>query len=97
MAVALMPLKLAITESVESPKFVPVIVIAFPAEPEAGDTSVMLGVAQTLNVTSLLVTPFTVMVTGPLVAPLGTVTKTCVSLHITGVAVTPLNKTVLDP
>jgi hypothetical protein len=96
-AVALTPLKLAMTESYESPKFVPVIVIAFPAEPEPGDTPVTLGVAKMLNVTPLLTVPFTVMVTGPLVAPLGTVTKTWVSLQLVAVALTPLKETVLEP
>ena len=50
-----------------------------------------------MNVTPLLATPPTVTVTFPVVAPLGTVATMLVADHDVGVAVTPLNVTVLVP
>src|SRR5271166_2564746 len=49
----------------------------------------------TVNVTPLLVIPSSVSVTGPLVAFVGTVTVTAVSLHVLTFAVVPLNLTML--
>src|SRR5437870_6416354 len=57
----------------------------------------MLGVANTVNVTPLLATPLTVTTTLPVVAPAGTGTTRLVADQLVGVAVVPLNFTVLVP
>src|SRR5688572_16113809 len=77
------------------PKFVPVIRTDALTAPLAGDSNVIFGT--TVNVTPLLASPPPVTVTGPVVAPLGTGTVMLVSLQSVGVAVTPLNETVLVP
>ena len=51
----------------------------------------------TVNETPLLAVPPTVTTTFPVVAPLGTGAKIEVALQLVGVAVVPLNLTVLDP
>jgi hypothetical protein len=50
-----------------------VIVIAVPTPPEVGERLVTFGGGITVNVTPLLVMPFAVTVTGPVVAPVGTI------------------------
>src|SRR5277367_4408209 len=58
----------------------------------------MLGPADvTLKFTPLLATPPIVTTTLPVVAPVGTVTAILVALQLVGVAVVPLNFTVLVP
>src|SRR5438093_12364822 len=57
----------------------------------------MLGVGNTVNVTPLLATPLTVTTTLPVVAPAGTGTTRLVADQLVGVAVVPLNFTVLVP
>jgi hypothetical protein len=57
----------------------------------------MLGVGVTVNETPLLATPLTVTTTFPVVAPVGTGALIEVELQLLGVAVVPLNFTVLVP
>jgi len=80
-----------------APKFVPVIVTEVPNGPEAGLILLMLGVGMTVKFTPLLVTPPTVTTTGPVVAPVGTVTTMLVELQVDTAAVVPLKVTVLVP
>ena len=69
-----------------------------PVGPDEGDRLVIVGAeALTVNERLLLATPPTVTTTGPVVAPPGTGTTTLVALQLVGVAVVPLNLTVLVP
>jgi hypothetical protein len=56
-----------------------------------------LGMVETVNVTPLLASPFTVTTTFPVVAPLGTGATIEVALQLVGVAAVPLKVTVLLP
>src|SRR5207249_1298072 len=80
-----------------APKLVPVIVMDAPTAPLVGDRLVMLGVDNTVNATPLLATPLTVTTTLPVVAPAGTGATMLVADQHVGVAVVPLNFTVLVP
>src|SRR5260370_14068132 len=95
--VTVTPLNFTILESRLVPKFVPVMVIGVPTAPELCERLVTLGVASTLNSTPLLAAPLTVATMLPLVAPLGTGTTISLLFQLVGVAVTPLNVTVLLP
>src|SRR5678815_3030633 len=95
--VAVVPLNVTVLVPCVAPKFVPVIVTEVPTGPEVGDRLVMLGVAPTVKVTPFEATPPTVTTTLPVVAPLGTGTAIDVALQLVGVAVVPLNVTVLVP
>jgi hypothetical protein len=79
------------------PKFVPAIVTTAPTGPELGVRLVMLGVGRTVKLTPLLATPFTVTTMLPVVAPAGTGTLMEALAQVVGVAVVPLNVTVLVP
>jgi hypothetical protein len=79
------------------PKLVPVIVTEVPTGPDVVDRLVMLGTGTTVKFTPLLATPPTVKTTLPVVAPEGTGTTIFVALQLVGVAVVPLNLTVLVP
>src|SRR5437870_11937104 len=57
----------------------------------------MLGVGSTVNAAPLLATPLTVTTTLPVVAPAGTGATMLVADQLVGVAVVPLNFTVLVP
>jgi hypothetical protein len=74
---------------------VPVIVTAEPTTPDVGESAVIVG--GTVNDAALLSSPATVTTTGPVVAPAGTGTAMLVALQLVGVAVVPLNRTVLVP
>jgi hypothetical protein len=76
------------------PKFSPEIVTDAPTAPVVGDTLLMDGA--TVKSTPLLAVP-TVTTTLPVVAPLGTGATIDVALQLVGVAVVPLNFTVLLP
>jgi hypothetical protein len=80
-----------------APKLVPVIVTDAPTAPVVGDKLVILGAAATVNDLPLLATPLTVTTTFPVVAPVGTGATIDVALQLVGVAVVPLNFTVLLP
>ena len=75
-----------------APKFVPVIVTEVPTGPEVGFKLVMVAVTTKI---ALLEAPPTVTTMFPVAAPTGTGTLMLVSLQLVGVAVTPLNVTVL--
>lgn len=93
--VAGVPLKVTVLVSCVVSKFEPAIVTAVPAGPEAGVRLEITG--GTVKRIPLLVWPPTVTITFPLVAPAGTVTVMLVADHAVGVAVVPLNLTVLVP
>jgi hypothetical protein len=93
--VAAVPLNVTVLEPWGEPKPVPVIVTEAPTAPDDTESTVMLGGAVRVNVDPLLATPLTVTTTGPLVAPLGTVTPINPAAQLVGVAETPLNVTVL--
>jgi hypothetical protein len=97
--VAVVPLNLTVLLPWDEPKFAPAIVTEAPTAPVVGERLVMLGAASTVKLFPLLATPDTVTTTLPVVAPLGTETVMLVALqHVPqGVAVVPLNFTVLDP
>lgn len=96
--VAAVPLNVTVLVPCVDPKFVPVIVTDVPTGPDVGDKLVMLGpLVVTVNETPLLARLLTVTITLPVVAPLGTGTTIEVALQLVGVAVVPLNFTVLVP
>lgn len=73
------------------------IVTKTPAEPDMGDALVIEGVGLTVKLTPLLSSPSTVSTTLPVVAPVGTRALIWVLFQFVGVAVTPLNVSVLLP
>ncbi len=76
----------------------PAMVTEAPTSPDVGLRVVMLGGGTvTLNVTPLLAVPPTVTKTLPVLAPVGTGTAMLVAFQLVGVAVAPLNVTVLVP
>jgi hypothetical protein len=97
--VAVTPLNFTVLVPCVAPKFVPAIVTEVPTGPEAGFRLVMLGGGGvvTVKVVPLLATPPTVTITFPVAAPGGTGATMLVALQLAGVAVTPLNFTVLVP
>jgi hypothetical protein len=96
-AVAVAPLNATVLVPWVDPKFVPVIVTDTPVPPDRGDRLVMLGIGSTVKLAPLLATPPTVTMTFPVVAATGTGTTMLASFQLVGVAVTPLNATVLVP
>src|SRR5215471_17419278 len=95
--VAVVPLNATVLEPCVAPKFVPVTVTDVATGPLVGDKLVMLGAAMTEKLTPLLARPPTVTTTLPVVAPAGTGTRMLVTDQLVGVAVVPLNLTVLVP
>jgi len=95
--VVAVPLNVTVLVPWVAPKLVPVIVTDAPTAPLVGASDVMLGAANTVNATPLLATPLTVTTTFPVVAPPGTGTAMLVADQLVGVAVVPLNFTVLVP
>src|SRR6266481_2190341 len=96
--VAVIPLNVAVLVPCVAPKFAPLIVTEVPTNPEVGLKLVMLGPGTvTVKFMPLLATPPTLTTTFPVVAPAGTSTTTLVALQLVGVAVIPLNFTVLVP
>jgi hypothetical protein len=96
--VAVVPLNLTVLLPCVAPKFVPVMVTGVPTNPDVGFRLVMLGAGTvTVKLTPLLAVPPTVTTTVPVVAPAGTGTTMLVALQLVGVAVVPLNLTVLLP
>ena len=90
-----MPLNLTVLVPCVEPKPLPLIVIDELTAPEFGERLVIFGV--TVNLTPLLADPPTVTTTLPVVAALGTGAIILLELQLVGVAVTPLNVTVLVP
>jgi hypothetical protein len=96
--VAVVPLNFTVLDPCVAPKFAPAIVTEIPTSPDVGFKLEMLGAAVvTVKLAPLLATPPTVTTTLPVVAPPGTGTTMLVALQFVGVAVTPLNVTVLVP
>jgi uncharacterized protein YjeT (DUF2065 family) len=96
--VAVVPLNVTVLVPFVDPKFAPAIVTDVPTGPLAGVRLVTVGaVVVTVNVIALLAAPPTVTTTFPLVAPAGTGTTMLVVDQLVGVAVVPLNVTVLVP
>ena len=93
--VAEVPLNLTVLVPWIVPKFEPLTVIDAPTAPAFGERLVMI--AGTVKVTPLLALPPTVTTTGPVVALEGTGATILVLLQLVGVAVVPLNFTVLVP
>jgi hypothetical protein len=96
--VVAVPLNVTVLDPGADPKFVPVMVTEVPTAPEVGERLVMLGAVVTVKLKLLLLAvPPTVTTTGPVVAPEGTGATMLLALQLVGVAVVPLNVTVLDP
>ena len=95
--VAAVPLNVMVLVPCEVPKFAPAMVIEVPTAAAFGVKLVMLGGTMTVKLTPLLATPPTVTTTFPVVAPVGTGAVMLVALQLVGVAVVPLNFTVLVP
>jgi hypothetical protein len=93
--VAEVPLKVTVLEPLVAPKFAPAIVTEVPTGPLVGERLVRVGV--TVNGRPLLASDVTVTTTLPVVAPLGTGTTMLDADQLVGVAVVPLNVTVLEP
>ena len=98
--VAFVPLNVTVPCVV--PKFTPVIIRDDPTAPEGADKLEIPGSEPeppepTMKRTPLLERPPTVTTTFPVVAPAGTGTTIVVAFQLVGVAVTPLNVTVLVP
>lgn len=95
--VAATPLNVRVLVPWVAPKFVPVIVIDAPTAPDVGERVVMFGVGNTVKDFPLLSTPLACTTTLPVVAPVGTGTTIDAAPQLDGVAVVPLNFTVLLP
>jgi hypothetical protein len=95
--VAVVPLNLIVLVPWVVPKFAPVTVTTVPIDPLEGERLVTVGVTPTVKVSPLLARPPTVTTTFPVVAPVGTGTTILAADQLVGVAVVPLNLTVLVP
>jgi hypothetical protein len=97
--VAVVPLNLTVFVPCVEPKLVPLMVTDVPTGPLVGERLVRVGVAEavTVKVSALLATPPTVTTTPPVAALAGAGTTTRVEDQLVGVAVVPLNLTVLVP
>jgi len=95
--VAVVPLNLTVLVPCAAPKFVPVIVIEVPKAPEFGLKLAIVGAVPTVKFRPLLSWPLAVTSTLPVVAPFGTGTTMLVAFQLAGMAVVPLNVTVLVP
>ena len=96
--VAVVPLNLTVLVPCVAPKFVPVIVTDVPTGPLVGERLVMLGGDRDgEGQRRCSPAPPTVTTTLPVVAPAGTGTTMLVADQLVGVAVVPLNLTVLVP
>jgi len=75
------------------PKFAPLMVTLVPTAPEFGDRAVIAGALPTTNITPLLVYPFVITTTLPVVAPCGTGATMVDELQLFGLAGVPLKVT----
>jgi hypothetical protein len=95
---AAIPLNVTVLAPCVVPKFAPAIVTGVPTPPDVGLRLVRLGAdAVTAKLMPLLARPPTVTTTVPLVAAFGTGTLMLAAPQLVGVAVVPLNVTVLAP
>jgi hypothetical protein len=90
-----MPLNVTVLVPCAAPKPLPVMVTEAVTAPDVCERLLMTGV--TAKFTPLLFTPLACTTTLPVVAPGGTETAMLVGLQLVGVAVVPLNVTVLEP
>jgi hypothetical protein len=97
MVVTVVPLNFTVLLPCVPPKLEPLIVIEAPTAPEVGDKLLILGGKATVKDLPLLSTPLACTITFPVVAPVGTGTAIDVAPQLVGVAVVPLNLTVLLP
>jgi hypothetical protein len=96
--VAATPPNVTVLVPCDAPKFDPVMVTDAPTGPALGIKPEMFGGGGgNVKVTPLLAMPPTVTTTFPVVAPVGTGTTMLVAFQLVGVAVVPLNVTVLVP
>jgi hypothetical protein len=95
--VAVVPLNFTVLAPCVAPKFVPVTVTDVATAPLVGERLVSVGGTLTVNGRPLLARLLTVTTTLPVVAPAGTGTTMLVAAQLVGVAVVPLNVTVLVP
>ncbi len=95
--VAVVPLNVIVLVPLVLPKLLPVIVTTVATGPLEGERFVMTGPVVTVYVMLLLESPPTFTTTLPVVAPVGTGTTMLDADHDVGVAVVPLNVTVLLP
>ena len=93
--VALMPLKVTVGDGL---KFVPVIITIALGAPLLGLKSAIVGVGKTVNDGPVIVTPFNVSVTGPVVAPEGTMVVNFLpfAFELVTTASVPLKRTILS-
>ena len=92
---ATVPLKVTVELPCVAPKWLPAIVVDELITPAFGDTLDMIGRDVTVKLSLLLVTPPTVTMTGPVVAPTGTVQASDGGDHTLHVAAVPLKETTL--
>jgi hypothetical protein len=97
MLVAVTPLNLTVLLGFCVPKLLPLTVTVPPTGPAFGVSDEIDGGVTTVYVTPLLLTPFTLTTTEPLVAPDGTWAVIDDAVQFVTLAVTPLNFTVLVP
>ena len=95
--VAIVPLNVTVLVPFVAPNVVPAMVTDVPTQPVAGVSVVNTGGGINVNINPLLASPPTVTTTFPVVAPAGTGTTMLVADHDVGVALVPLNVTVLVP
>jgi len=93
--VPVVPLNFTLPLPCVGPKFEPEMVTKAPGAAGLGDAPVILGAGVTVNVVPEFAWPPTVTTTGPVVAPVGTGAVILVLPQAEGVAVVPLNLTVL--
>ncbi|MFZ0879237.1 MAG: hypothetical protein WA002_07055, partial [Candidatus Acidiferrales bacterium] len=97
---AAVPLKVTVLVPCVAPKLAPPIVTDAATAPEFGVRLEMLGTGLaevTAKTAALLVTPLTVTITLPVVAPVGTGAMMVVAVQMDVVAAFPLKVIVLDP
>jgi hypothetical protein len=94
---AVVPLNVTVLVPLMDPKPLPVMMIDAPTAPELGERPVMAGAVTTVKARLLLFTPAARTTTLPVDAPAGTVVTIDVADQLVGVAVVPLNVTVLAP
>jgi hypothetical protein len=91
------PLKVTVLSPRLAPKPDPLIATSVPILPDGGTTLVIAGPGTTVKLKLLLAVPPTFTTRLPVVAPAGTGTVMKVLVHDVGVAIVPLNVTVLLP
>jgi len=91
------PLNVTVLVPWVAPKLTPLMVTDVPTVAEFGETLAIFGIVSTVKDTPLLLNPFAVTITLPVVAPLGTVATIDVALQLATIAAKPLKLTEPDP